>query len=106
MIGGEGPLTPAAVTDRFVLGQVYAPKFNALIIALEHRFYGKSIPRPEKGLSTENLFYLSSEQALADLANFIPFAKSKYTPDNLNAKVVVFGGSYPVCIFHFLLFFI
>lgn len=35
----------------------------------ENRFYGKS--QPLSNLSTENLRYLNSRQALADLANFI-----------------------------------
>ena len=43
-------------------------------------------------MSTDNLQFLSSEQALADLASFIGFAKEKYgLKDN---KWIAFGGSY------------
>lgn len=44
-------------------------------------------------LSTENLRYLSSEQALADVANFIKAMNKEYSlsPD---VKWIVFGGSY------------
>lgn len=41
-------------------------------------------------VSTENLKYLTSEQALADLEAFIRAMMSQY---NIN-RVVVFGGSY------------
>ena len=44
-------------------------------------------------MSTKNLKYLSSEQALADLAYFI---ESKTREYKLNSnKWIVFGGSYP-----------
>ena len=44
-------------------------------------------------LSTPNMKYLSSEQALEDLANFIT---SKNIQMALNdAKWIAFGGSYP-----------
>lgn len=42
----------------------------------------------------DSLQYLSSEQALADLANFIVSMNSKYSFDN-NTKWIAFGGSYP-----------
>lgn len=43
-------------------------------------------------MSTDNLRYLTSEQALQDTASFIQFFKKKYNiPNN---KWIVFGGSY------------
>jgi hypothetical protein len=58
-IGGEGPISAAYAT---VLQMVdYAERYGALVLALEHRFYGESYPLPD--LSTENLQYLSSQQA-------------------------------------------
>ncbi|GAY33484.1 hypothetical protein CUMW_007480, partial [Citrus unshiu] len=42
--------------------KVLAKKFGAAVVSLEHRYYGKS--SPFKSLSTENLKYLSSKQAL------------------------------------------
>lgn len=47
-----------------------------------------------RDLSTSNLVYLSSDQALADLAEFIVKIKSKYNIPS-TAKWVAFGGSYP-----------
>ncbi len=42
---------------------------NAMLYIVEHRYYGESQPRED--WKTENLRYLSAEQALADLANFV-----------------------------------
>ncbi|XP_024084121.1 putative serine protease K12H4.7 isoform X2 [Cimex lectularius] len=70
----------------------YAQKHKALCFQLEHRYYGKSQPTPD--MSTQNLRYLSSEQALADLANFIKGMNKKYGLTERN-KWIAFGGSYP-----------
>ena len=42
---------------------------GALLVSLEHRYYGKSRPLPDLGV--KNLAWLSSHQALADIARFI-----------------------------------
>lgn len=64
-------------------------KHKAKLVALEHRFYGKSIPYGNLELS--NLKYLTAEQALADLAYFI----TAMNADKTDREVVVIGGSYP-----------
>lgn len=63
---------------------------GAYMALLEHRYYGDSVPNND--LSTENLRYLTEEQALGDAENFIRTLKSK--PEYERSKVVVFGGSY------------
>nr|CAH7740907.1 unnamed protein product [Callosobruchus chinensis] len=68
-----------------------AKKFNATLFLLEHRFYGQSIP--DNDLSTENLKYLTIEQVLADIANFIEGMKIQYKLSS-DVKWVVFGCSY------------
>ena len=40
-----------------------------LMLILEHRYYGQSRPLPDLGV--KNLAWLSSHQALADIARFI-----------------------------------
>eukprot|EP00854_Cymbomonas_tetramitiformis_P005953 gene5953-7157_t len=81
-----------------------ARKYGALILALEHRYYGESYPVPD--MTTPNLAYLTSEQALSDLARFRNYIASAGLTDTrssptLNLKApadgpwVVFGGSYP-----------
>jgi hypothetical protein len=88
-IGGEGAINPSYVVSLEMA--VYAQQHGALQIALEHRFYGESIPLPS--ISTENLAYLSAEQGLADAAYFIEMWKRQNNcPD---APVISFGGSYP-----------
>ncbi|TMW67160.1 hypothetical protein Poli38472_012276 [Pythium oligandrum] len=89
-IGGEGPLGARTLTDRMFINYL-AQKHRALLVAVEHRFYGKSYPTTD--MSLPNLRYLSSEQALADLAHFHAFLTQKY--GLLDAKWVGFGGSYP-----------
>ncbi|XP_071702207.1 probable serine protease EDA2 [Rutidosis leptorrhynchoides] len=75
---------------------VLAKKFEAAIVTLEHRYYGKS--SPVESFTTENLKYLSSKQALFDLAAF-----RQYYQESLNLKLnrkkvdnpwFVFGISY------------
>ena len=63
---------------------------EGLLISLEHRYYGDS--QPFDDWSTPNLKYLTSQQALADIASFIDGLN-----DSLNRKAdwIVIGGSYP-----------
>ncbi|KAJ1294860.1 hypothetical protein BS78_01G178800 [Paspalum vaginatum] len=58
---------------------VLAKKFGAAVVTPEHRYYGKS--SPSKQLTTENLRFLSSKQALFDLAVF-----RQYYQESLNAR--------------------
>jgi len=58
---------------------------------LEHRFYGQSVPKND--LSTDNLRFLSVEQALADLNRFSEEYKKTLTTKK-NPWIAV-GGSYP-----------
>eukprot|EP00794_Sanderia_malayensis_P011360 gene11360-12544_t len=90
MIGGEGKADPIwAVMGDWIEN---AKDMGALCFLLEHRFYGKSHPLGD--MSVENLQYLSSEQALADLASFRQAMHIKYKLTNAN-KWISFGGSYP-----------
>jgi serine protease 16 len=67
-----------------------AASYGALIIALEHRYYGASIPTPD--FSIDNLAYLSSHQAVGDVARFL----GEFVPTQWNVtRVITFGGSYP-----------
>lgn len=66
-------------------------KYSALLISLEHRFYGVSIPTED--VSTKNLFYLTVEQALADTAAFIDYYNAE--KGTKGHSWFTFGGSYP-----------
>lgn len=67
-----------------------APKFNAIVVFAEHRYYGKTLPFANQSYdSPEKLGYLSSEQALADFSDLL----TALNPTNERA-VIAFGGSY------------
>ncbi|KAF0983855.1 hypothetical protein FDP41_007770 [Naegleria fowleri] len=91
IIGGEGPASAGYVNGHFITNE-YAKRYGALIAALEHRFYGESVPR--QSLSTQNLRYLTSEQALQDLVDFRSYLIKKYNINEAKTKFVSFGGSY------------
>jgi Serine carboxypeptidase S28 len=88
-IGGEGAVSAADV--QVLMMSHYAKENGALQVTLEHRFYGKS--HPFKDMATENLQYLTSQQALADAAAFIESLFEKYP--TTHRRMVIFGGSYP-----------
>ncbi|KAG8448823.1 hypothetical protein GDO86_015771 [Hymenochirus boettgeri] len=89
-IGGEGSLSEFSVLsgEHVELAQTH----RALLVSLEHRFYGSSI-NPD-GMTLESLKFLSSQQALADLASFHLFISHKYNLTRQNTWIC-FGGSYP-----------
>jgi lysosomal Pro-X carboxypeptidase len=70
-----------------------APKFHALVVFAEHRYYGETLPMGDKSWEKENIQYLNSWQALADYALLIPDLKKMYNMDP-DAPVIAFGGSY------------
>lgn len=69
-----------------------AREYGAALYALEHRFYGSSVPFDS--LETKNLAYLTTEQALADIAKFLDMIISKFLAPRDIRKVLVVGGSY------------
>lgn len=95
-VGGEGP-----PLDRSVLvSSVHcndmveiAGKYGALLLALEHRYYGPSNPFG-KDFSTANMQWLTTEQALQDVAHFHEHISAQYGLTKRN-KWITFGGSYP-----------
>lgn len=105
-IEGEGAGSPVDV----VSGQhvELAATHGALIIALEHRFFGASVPTSD--LSLSSLRYLSSQQAIGDVSRFIedyivPTYKINIPPEGhpeLGNPIVTFGGSYPGALSAFL----
>jgi pimeloyl-ACP methyl ester carboxylesterase len=94
-VGGEGPPLTWQVlvaSDHCNDMVELAPQVGALMLALEHRYYGPSTPNHD--YSNENLRFLSSEQALGDIAHFHSAMSEKFKLTEAN-KWVSFGGSYP-----------
>ncbi|KAB1222473.1 Lysosomal Pro-X carboxypeptidase [Morella rubra] len=93
-MGNEGDIEWFAQNTGFMFET--APRFKALLVFIEHRFYGKSMPfGGVKDVAYRNgstLGYLSSTQALADYATLITNLKQNLTATE--SPVIVFGGSY------------
>ncbi|XP_073974995.1 putative serine protease K12H4.7 isoform X3 [Rhodnius prolixus] len=87
-IGGENALSTGSVVMNFM--SQLADQFLADKYALEHRYYGQS--QPFRNTSVESLKYLTVDQSLEDIKNFIEVVNN-YTPDVCN-KWILFGGSY------------
>jgi serine protease 16 len=99
-VGGEGPpLDGSVVVSSLHCNDAVEllPRTGALMLALEHRYYGchNMSACPVTSWTGPNpLKYLSSRQALADLAGFHEFAVGEFNLTDAN-KWVTFGGSYP-----------
>ncbi|XP_063532638.1 putative serine protease K12H4.7 [Cydia strobilella] len=92
-IGGEGEENGELIAsdNRSLIVQL-AKDTNGAMLATEHRYYGKSLPNITKEDKIKYFKYLSSKQALADIAMLI--MKLKSDPKFASSPVVVVGGSY------------
>ncbi|RRT82363.1 hypothetical protein B296_00013103 [Ensete ventricosum] len=91
--GNEGGIELFAKNTGFMFE--IAPSFKALLVFIEHRYYGESIPFGGEDVAYSNastLGYLSSTQAIADFATLIIDLKKNLTSED--SPVVAFGGSY------------
>jgi hypothetical protein len=90
--GNESP-----VTDYYdasgLFTQVLAPKYGALLIFAEHRYFGKSMPFGNSSFDLDKIGFCSADQALADYAVLIRYLKTSL-PGADECPVVAFGGSY------------
>ncbi|TXG73735.1 hypothetical protein EZV62_002314 [Acer yangbiense] len=92
-LGAEAPLNEGVPAIGFLTDN--AVRFNALLVSIEHRYYGKSIPfgsREEALKNASTLGYFNSAQALADYAEILIHVKKKYQAED--SPVIVVGGSY------------
>jgi len=89
--GNEGSIELFWENTGFVT-EYLAPKYGALLLFAEHRYYGTTLPLGKNSYDRGNTKWLSSEQALADYAVLIPALKSQLGADS--CPVVTFGGSY------------
>nr|GLL34011.1 lysosomal Pro-X carboxypeptidase-like isoform X2 [Ipomoea trifida] len=92
-------LGPEVAIDNDVTYAVFLPdianRFNALLVYIEHRFYGESVPfgTQADALKNETLRgYFNSAQALADFAEVLLYIKNTYGAQN--SPIIVVGGSY------------
>ncbi|VDP07352.1 unnamed protein product [Heligmosomoides polygyrus] len=76
MLGGEGPESINWVQNENYPFVGWAKERGAALFDLEHRFYGQS--RPTADQSVANLRFLSSRQAIEDIATFIRAMNVRY----------------------------
>ena len=97
--GNEGYIETFAGNSGFMFD--IAGEYGALLLFAEHRYYGHSFPFGSAEAAYDNvtsLQFLTSEQALADFAQFLTWYKSD--PSTLcqgacvDVPVIGFGGSY------------
>ena len=89
-LGGESSNAASAISGRSGLS-FYAAQFSALMVSVEHRFFGQSVPFND--VSTANLRFLTTQQALADTVALIQNLSVALSVP-ASTPVVVFGGSY------------
>ena len=89
-VGGEWQISAGSINQGTHIYDM-AREYNGTLFYTEHRYYGLS--HPTKDTSTENLRYLSVDQALADIAFFIDYVKKNY-PGLENSGVFMLGASY------------
>ncbi|KYQ50108.1 Lysosomal Pro-X carboxypeptidase [Trachymyrmex zeteki] len=89
--GNEGNIEVFAENTGF-LWEI-APKFDALVVFAEHRYYGESLPYGNQSFADpQHRGYLTSQQALADYVELIAHLKSQ--SGYQRSPVIAFGGSY------------
>lgn len=100
-VGGEGPPIDGSAVVNSVHCNVaveWLKDKKALMFALEHRYYGchnmSACPVTDFNNQTRSLKYLSSRQAIEDIANFVRQANQVHGLTKAN-RWVTFGGSYP-----------
>ncbi|KAM7263639.1 hypothetical protein ACFE04_001322 [Oxalis oulophora] len=93
LLGAEAPLGDYA--DLGFLADI-APKFGALLVAIEHRYYGNSIPfgiTQKEALKNATIRgYFNSAQALADYAEILLHVQKQFKAQD--SPIIVFGASY------------
>ncbi|KAA8544159.1 hypothetical protein F0562_022205 [Nyssa sinensis] len=91
--GDESNLIPLIRFAGFIVD--LATRFNGLLLYIEHRYYGDSMPfgsEAEAFRNSSTLGFFSSTQALADYAQLITDLKRNLSAEN--CPVIAIGGSY------------
>ncbi|XP_058446566.1 putative serine protease K12H4.7 [Malaya genurostris] len=89
IVGGDTAIDPWYLTEGLFYDVAYLE--GAYLFANEHRYFGHSLPVSDA--TTENMDFLTVDQALADLAEWISYLKTTVV-GNPRAKVVLLGYGY------------
>lgn len=82
------PEAECEIAEMNIIFKPLAKKFRGHMLALEHRYYGKSYPMPIETI--ESAKYLTVDQAVADLGTFVGEIKTR----ELSGPWIAMGGSY------------
>ncbi|XP_001659435.2 putative serine protease K12H4.7 [Aedes aegypti] len=89
IVGSNGPIETRYLSEGLFYDVAYLE--GAFLFANEHRYFGHSLPVDDA--STNNLDFLTIDQALADLAAFVHHIKHEVVR-NPEAKVILMGYGY------------
>ncbi|XP_075240755.1 dipeptidyl peptidase 2-like isoform X2 [Convolutriloba macropyga] len=88
--GGKGSIEDQFKKSGYLLD--LAKHYGALVLFIEHRFYGESYPFGNSSLNFTHLPYLTVDQAVADYMNITYFYKFRW--QMMDAEIVTFGSFY------------
>lgn len=91
-LGNEGQVEDFYNNTGFMFEM--APELGALVLFVEHRYYGSSLPFGNESLSPSNVVFLTVEQAMADFAVFLDHFRQQSGCPSTGCDTVLFGGSY------------
>lgn len=89
MLGGQNEINANLFSN--CLAVEMAARQSAYFVYLEHRYYGHS--SPVAYLTTDNLKWLSVDQALIDIHSFIQFIRCELI-DDPHARILLIGSQY------------
>jgi len=91
--GNEGPLEGYWDNTGFFT-QTLAKELNALVVMIEHRYYGQTLPFGDDSYKVENMVWNNAEQVLVDYAIFLQNLRSANPDQLMKSAFIGFGGSY------------
>ena len=71
-----------------------ADSYDAIMVFAEHRYFGESLPfgTDAEDMKSDNIIYLSSDQAMADYATLINTLKTEW--NSWDSPVIGFGMNF------------
>ncbi|CAG9856689.1 unnamed protein product [Phyllotreta striolata] len=94
-LGGRGDIDVYSQNTGFLFE--VAATFKGLLVFIEHRYYGRSLPFSNESMTLENLRYMTTSEALGDFVSIIDLLKRETFENTAsidNHPVIVFGGGY------------
>ena len=100
ILGGEGSIDPTTGIVYPFVAEHLARDMGAFVLQPEHRFYGKSQPKPIGDLDDPREKLLTPKQALQDAMRLIEFYRERLPCSSDRSSqdycpVITVGGSYP-----------